>query len=83
MAYAAVDVGLGTCWIGAYKKDEVQRILNLPEQQETIYLLAVGYPDETPVQEDIDIDESMKYYLDNDDVLHVPKLKVGAITEWR
>ncbi len=83
MQYAAADVGLGTCWIGAYKKDEVQKLLDLPEPQETIYLLAVGYPDEEPVQDDINLDESMKYYLDSEDVLHVPKFKIDAVTQWR
>lgn len=83
MEYAAADAGLGSCWIGAYKKDAVEKILGLPREQETLYLLAVGYPDEEPVQDDIDIDESMKYYLDDEDVLHVPKFKVDAITEWR
>lgn len=83
MEYAAVDVGLGACWIGAYKKENVEKILKLPEQEEALYLLAIGYPDEEPVQEDIDSDESMKYYLDDEDVLHVPKLKIDAVTQWR
>ncbi|MBU8902471.1 MAG: nitroreductase family protein [Victivallales bacterium] len=83
MEYAAADVGLGACWLGAYKKENVEKILALPEHEETIYLLAVGYPDEEPVQYDIDAEESMKYYLDSDDVLHVPKFKIDAITQWR
>jgi nitroreductase len=83
MEYAAADAGLGACWIGAYKKDNVEKILDLPEHEETLYLLAVGYPDEEPVQDDIDLEESMKYYLDDEDVLHVPKLKTDAITQWR
>ena len=83
MEYAVADAGLGACWIGAYKKENVEKILDLPEHDETLYLLAVGYPDEEPVQEDIDADESMKYYLDDEDVLHVPKFKIDAITDWR
>ncbi len=82
MQYAATDVGLGTCWIGAYRKENVEKILGLSDQDETLYLLAVGYPDEEPVQEDIDAGESMKYYLDSEDVLHVPKFKSDAITRW-
>jgi len=83
MEYAAADAGLGACWIGAYKKENVEKILGLPEYEETLYLLAVGYPDEEPVQDDIEADESMKYYLDEEDVLHVPKFKIDAITQWR
>ncbi|MCK4982598.1 MAG: nitroreductase family protein [Victivallaceae bacterium] len=83
MEYAAEDVGLGACWIGAFKKDNVEKLLGLPEQEETLYIMAIGYPDEEPVQEDIDSGESMKYYLDGDDVLHVPKFKTEAIADWR
>ena len=83
MEYAAADAGLGACWIGAYKKENVEKLLDLPAQEETLYLMAVGYPDEEPVQEDIDSGESMKYYLDGEDVLHVPKFKTDAITQWR
>lgn len=83
MEYAVADVGLGACWIGAYKKENVEKLLDLPGQEETLYLLAVGYPDEEPVLDDIDSGESMKYYLDSEDVLHVPKLKTDAITQWR
>lgn len=83
MEYAAADVGLGACWIGAYKKENVDKILDLPVAEESLYLLAVGYPDEEPVQEDIDAEESMKYYLDDEDVLHVPKFRIDAISRWR
>lgn len=83
MEYAVTDAGLGACWIGAYKKENVEKILDLPEHEETLYLLALGYPDEEPVQDDIDAEESMKYYLDDEDVLHVPKFKINAITQWR
>jgi len=83
MEYAAADAGLGACWIGAYKKENVEKILGLSEHEETLYLLAVGYPDEEPVQDNIEADESMKYYLDEEDVLHVPKFKIDAITQWR
>jgi len=83
MALAAYSVGVGCCWIGAFKRENVDLILNLPETSSVIYLVAVGYPDESPVQEDIDAGMSEKYYLDDNDVLHVPKFSVDAITEWR
>jgi len=83
MALAAYSVGVGCCWIGAFKRENVDLILNLPETSSVIYLVAVGYPDESPVQEDVDAGMSEKYYLDDNDVLHVPKFSVDAITEWR
>ncbi|QSH41628.1 nitroreductase family protein [Lentisphaerota bacterium ZTH] len=83
MQYAAWDVGLGCCWIGAFNKQRASEILEVPPESHLLYLLAVGYPDEEPVQDDIDLNDSPKYYLDDNDVLHVPKYKVEAITEWR
>lgn len=83
MLLTAYSSGIGCCWIGAFKRENVDLILNLPEKLSVIYLVAVGYPDESPVQEDIDAGMSEKYYLDDNDVLHVPKFSVDAITEWR
>ncbi len=79
----ACGLELGCCWIGAYDHKAVDKILELDENTESIYLVAVGYPDETPVSEDIELDQPQKYYLDDNDVLHVPKYSVNAITEWR
>ncbi|MDD5728662.1 MAG: nitroreductase family protein [Victivallales bacterium] len=83
MELAATDAGLGSCWLGAFKKPEVEKLLEIPAAEEVLYLLAVGYPDEEPVRDNIESGESMKYYLDGDDVLHVPKFTVDAITQWR
>jgi nitroreductase len=78
----AVELGLGTCWIGSFK-EEVNSILELGTDTAVVYLVAVGYPDEEPVQEDIAAGVSTKYYLDDKDVLHVPKFKADAITQWK
>lgn len=82
MLLKAVDLGLGTCWIGSVK-EEVNSILELDPGMTVIYVVAVGHPDEDPVQEDIAAGESTKYYLDEKDVIHVPKLKPEAITSWK
>ncbi len=78
----AVELGFGTCWIGSFK-EEVNSILGLGPDTAVMYLVAVGYPDESPIQEDIGNGDSIKYYLDDKDVIHVPKLKVDAITQWK
>jgi len=82
MQLAAYGMGLGCCWIGAYDHHQADSILKL-EGVETIYLVAVGYPAEEPVLENVALTESIKYYLDDSDVLHVPKYLAEAITEWR
>ena len=45
---AAHDLGLGTVIMGVFDRAEVEKSLNVPENQELMALIAVGYPDETP-----------------------------------
>jgi nitroreductase len=47
MTLAAVDLGLGTCWIGAFSQDQVKTILGIPGKLKVVSLLTLGYPDET------------------------------------
>jgi nitroreductase len=47
MTLAAVDLGLGTCWIGAFSQDEVKNTLGVPEKLKVVSLLTLGYPNET------------------------------------
>ncbi|MFW6138424.1 MAG: nitroreductase family protein [Spirochaetota bacterium] len=45
MTLRAVELGLGTCWIGAFYEDQVKQILNIPENIKVVELLALGYPE--------------------------------------
>jgi nitroreductase len=45
---AAVDLGLGTCWVDAVNPELAGKILGLPAGQRAAILLPVGYPAETP-----------------------------------
>jgi SagB-type dehydrogenase family enzyme len=40
----AVALGLGAVPIGAFNDDEVQQVLNLPDDHEPLYLVPVGHP---------------------------------------
>jgi len=44
----AWEEGLGTCWIGAFREDEVKRILSIPDDVRVLALTPLGYPDEEP-----------------------------------
>ncbi|MGD0022231.1 MAG: nitroreductase family protein [Smithellaceae bacterium] len=44
----AVDLGLGSCWLGRFDRDKVKKILTLDETIFPVVLLPVGYPDQTP-----------------------------------
>ena len=39
----AVEVGLGTCWIGQFNEDEVKKILGIPIGVRVIQLMPIGY----------------------------------------
>ena len=48
MTLAAVEEGLGTCWIGAFSQEKVCEILQIPSSFKVIELLPLGYPADSP-----------------------------------
>ena len=46
MSLAATDLGLGTCWIGAYDPTAVSEAMELPEGVSPLAILLVGYANE-------------------------------------
>src|SRR3990170_89978 len=50
MILQAYELGLGTCWIGAFKEDEVKKILKVPEQVRVVAMTPLGYPNQLPSQ---------------------------------
>ncbi len=48
MTLAAVEEGLGTCWIGAFSQDKVKRLLGIPEGYKVVALLPLGFPADRP-----------------------------------
>lgn len=67
-----VELGFGACWLGAFNRKNVSAILEL-NHQTVVYLIGLGYPAETPELQRIHAGDSTKYYLDGNDVIHVPK----------
>lgn len=41
---AAVEEGLGTCWVGAFDPDRVRAILGIPSEVEIVELMPIGFP---------------------------------------
>ena len=75
----AAEKGIGGCMIGSIQRDDLRRVLNIPERYEILLVLALGYPKEKVVLEDIGPDGSIKYYRDAEDVHHVPKRTLDEI----
>ena len=44
MTLAAVELGLGTCWIGNFDEQLVKKILGIPYEIRVVQLLPLGYP---------------------------------------
>lgn len=47
MTLAAADLGLGSCWIGAFNPETVRAALNIPHTVEPLILLTLGHPNES------------------------------------
>jgi nitroreductase len=45
---AACAMGLGTCWMGAFREEEIRKVINAPPHMKPVALIPVGYPDESP-----------------------------------
>ena len=44
LVLAAADLGLGTCWIGAFDSAAAREVLGIPEQVSPIAFTPLGYP---------------------------------------
>lgn len=44
MLLQAYELGLGTCWIGAFNEEEVKTILGVPRNVRVVALSPLGYP---------------------------------------
>ncbi len=45
---AAANLGLGTCWIGAFNPEAAREILGLPKEVVPVAFTPLGYPDKEP-----------------------------------
>ncbi len=44
MSLAAVELGLGTCWIGLFDEKKVKELLAIPDAIRVVELMPLGYP---------------------------------------
>jgi nitroreductase len=50
MILEATELGLGTCWLGAFDEEKVKNILSIPERIRVPAMFTLGYTDENPHQ---------------------------------
>lgn len=48
MMLMARELGLGTCWVGAFNEFDVVEVLDLPDHLRPVAIIPVGYPSTVP-----------------------------------
>lgn len=77
MCLMATELEIGSCWLGSIDRNKIKEILNLPENLDITYLLALGIADQKA--EAFDISDSIKYYHDENQNVFVPKRKLEDV----
>ncbi len=80
MLLAARFKGIGSCWLGAIDKDGIKEVLSISPSWSVHCVVSLGLPDEEPVVETMSSD--VRYFLDDKDVLHVPKRPLEEIVRF-
>ena len=62
IALAAVELGLGTCWIRAFE-EKVKQILEIPSEERVVALMPLGYPYDSSVanKNRLSLNQTVKY----------------------
>ncbi|MBN3040508.1 MAG: nitroreductase family protein [Candidatus Omnitrophica bacterium] len=78
LAFLSEDVAC--CWIGAFDGKGLRKALKIPAGFEIDSVVAAGYPAEKPKLETSAT--TVKYWLDDNKRLHVPKRPLSDIVHW-
>lgn len=74
---AAWEEKLGSCWIGSFDRKKIKKVFRIPHHLKLDSVIALGYAGEKPVLEDFL--HSVKYWKDEQGILHVPKRRLEDI----
>jgi len=80
MILAAWEEGIGSCWLLSVDRDNLRSLLQIPEHFRIDSVLALGYPAESPVIEDMK--DSVEYWKDEKGRLHVPKRRLDDVIHY-
>ena len=81
ISMVAYDEGLGSCIIGAIDRIKLREVLKVPNDFDIVLVIALGYSAENP-RVDVVKNEDVRYWLDEDGILHVPKRDLKKIVTW-
>jgi nitroreductase len=81
ISMVAFDEGIATCMLGGINREMLRKVLEVPEHLDILLLVALGYTAEKQVVEEAE-DGKIKYWLDENGVIHVPKRPTKEILRW-
>ena len=73
----AYEQGIGACPILMFNENNLKPVLNIPDEYDMALVIAMGYPDESPVAEVAT--DSVEGWLDDNLVRHIPKRRLEDI----
>ncbi|MFC1909376.1 nitroreductase family protein [Chloroflexota bacterium] len=73
----ALEQGVGSCPLLSFNDEDLRRILNVPDRYDLALVVAMGYPDESPVAETAM--DSVDFWTDDQGIRHVPKRKLEDV----
>ena len=81
ISMVAYDEGLGSCILGSVNREKLKGILKVPDGLDIVLVVALGYTAENPVADEVKAGD-IKYWLDENGVLHVPKRNLEDVVKW-
>lgn len=75
----ASERGLGGCMIGSIQRQELCKVLKIPDRYEILLVLALGKPREKVIIEPVGPTGDIKYWRDSEGIHHVPKRPLDDI----
>ena len=79
MLLGAVERGLGGCMLASVKRDDLARLLEIPERYQILLMVALGSPKEKVVLETLEDGGDQRYWRDAEQTHHVPKRRLEDI----
>lgn len=79
MLLGAAAQGVFGCRIGAFSSNMVHRLLGLDDRYQVLLVVALGYPAETVMLEDMGPEGDIRYWRDEKRGHHVPKRSLSEI----
>jgi len=79
ISMVAFDEGIGSCILASTQRNKLREILNIPDHLRIDMLVSLGYPGNERHVIDKPRNGDVKYWVDDKEVLHVPKRRLEDI----